>query len=119
VSENPRHEQEPVSIDGALYAIADGEWTRVGFSRRAKDPDAKPLSLPEGHVSVDGAVYAIIDGELERVGAVGNPNSADEEPFSLPDGKVSVDGALIAVDGAWKHNGAGAPQRSADPALSR
>jgi hypothetical protein len=67
VSENPRHDQEPVSIDGAVYVIVDGEWTRVGFSGSAKDPDAEPFSLPDGQVSIDGAVFASVDGECTPV----------------------------------------------------
>ena len=101
-----------MSVDGAHYAIVDGEWTRVRFADRPKDRDTAPFSLPDGHVSVDGGTYAIIDGEWRRVGAAGNPNGADEEPFSLPDGHVSVDGALYAtVDGEWQRVGAAARTR--------
>jgi hypothetical protein len=71
VSEHTWREQEPVSVDGALYAIVDGEWTRAGFSGSRKDLDATPFSLPEGHVSVDGALFAIVDGEWQHVGAAG------------------------------------------------
>ena len=63
MSENARPEQETVSVDGALYAILDGEWTKVGFAADPNEPYATPFSLPEGHVSLDGAVYVISDGE--------------------------------------------------------
>jgi hypothetical protein len=93
VSEHPPREQGPVSVDGARYAIVDGEWSRVGFFDSPKDPDARPFSLPDGHVSVDGAVYAIIDGEWTRAGFSGSRKDLDATPFSLPEGHVSVDGA--------------------------
>jgi hypothetical protein len=62
-----------VSVDGAVYAIVDGEWERVGAVGNPDRADEEPFSLPDGHISVDGALYAVVDGEWTRVGPTGTP----------------------------------------------
>jgi carbonic anhydrase len=80
MSEQPQHPPEPISVDGVLYAIVDGEWTQVGFAGHPKNPDAVPFALPEGHISVDGTVFAIVDGDWKHVGAAGRRNAGASRP---------------------------------------
>jgi hypothetical protein len=71
LSDNPGPAQEPISVDGARYAIVDGELEHVGVVGDLNGADEEPFFLPDGHVSVDGARFAIIDGEWKHVGATG------------------------------------------------
>jgi hypothetical protein len=73
-AEKTQYEQGPVSVDGAWFAVVDGEWRQV----RHPNPPARspaPSSMPagefeQGPVSVDGAWFAIDDGEWRQVGYV-------------------------------------------------
>ncbi len=47
-----QYEQGPVSVDGAWFAVVDGEW------RQVPSPTSEARSgttIPDGNVSVDGA----------------------------------------------------------------
>jgi hypothetical protein len=48
MSENAGPSRKRSPVDGALYAILDGGWTKVGFAADPNDPDTTPFSLPEG-----------------------------------------------------------------------
>lgn len=92
--EGQTFEQGPVSVDGAWYALIDGEWTRVPSPRPAATIARPPI--PHGYVPIDGAWFRNVDGQLEPAAS---PIPARVSPGRrIPAGYVSVDGTLFRID---------------------
>ncbi len=86
-------EQGPVSVDGAWYALVEGEWTRVPSPN--SDASADRPRIPDGYISVDGAWFRNVDGKLEPTTSPIPPSTSPGR--DIPEGYISVDGALFRV----------------------
>lgn len=87
-------EQGPVSVDGAWYALVDGEWMRVPPPRPAATIVLLPI--PHGYVSIDGAWFGNLDGRLAPAASAIPARLSRSRP--VPEEYVSVDGALFRVE---------------------
>jgi hypothetical protein len=83
-----------ISIDGARYALVDGQWALVPSP--LSEPAVGRPPVPDGYVSVGGAWFRTVDGRLEPTTSPLPAAPARGRP--IPEGYVSVDGALLRVE---------------------
>jgi hypothetical protein len=91
-----QYEQGPVSVDGAWFAVIDGEWRRVPRPDLPVGKTAPSRSYPsrsdQAPVCVDGGWFAVVDGEWRQVPRL---TSEARSGTTIPDGSVSVDVAHV------------------------
>lgn len=87
------YEQGPISVDGAWFALIEGEWTRVPSPH--SEASATPLRIPDGYISVDGAWFRNVDGNFEPTTS---PIPRSTSPGRvIPEGYISIEGGLFPL----------------------